>query len=143
MKFLLPKQFRAAFTLLEVMIAVVAFCAASVAILAVVSRSIDNARRLERPMVDASMVAAAVYATTNKIVEVEQKGNLGDVLGDAYKDYWWDTGDTPVEVQTNKLYQVDITISRIDDKAIVSQGSFLFYKPDSPAGSLDGATVAK
>jgi len=127
-----------AFTLLEVMIAVVIFCTAMFAILGLVAQSIDNARRLQSPTVDAGMVAAAVYATTNKIVEIEQRGNLGDILGDAYKNYTWDTGATPVEVETNRFYRVDITIKREDNDAIVSQGSYLFYRPDSPPGSLDG-----
>lgn len=126
------------FTLLEVMIAVGIFCAASFAIFGLVAQSIATARRLQRPMVDAGLVAAVVYAPTNKIFEVKQSGNLRDILGDAYKSYTYDTGDTPVEVETNKLFRVDITIRREGNDSVVSQGSYLFYRPDSPPGHLDG-----
>src|SRR5579859_2268285 len=93
------KRFRRAFSLLEVMIAVIAFCAASMAILSLVSRSIDNARRLQRPMIDASMLAAQ-FSTTNKILEGTVSGELSDALGDAYKGYTWERNAN--EVETNK-----------------------------------------
>jgi type II secretion system protein I len=140
MKFPFAKKLRRAFTLLEVMIAIVAFCSASVAILAVVSRSIDNARRLQRPMVDASLLASEL-SITNKLVEGQLSGSLDDLLGDAYKGYNW--SEDIEEEQTNKLFHVDIVISRSDDKSVISAERFLFYRPDSPAGSMDGATVAR
>jgi hypothetical protein len=136
-----PNISRRGFTLLEVMFATIAFCTASFAILALVSQSLEEARRLQRPMVDAGEVAAAVYAPTNSIVEGTDNGNLGDFLGDDYKNYDW-TADKN-EVGTNKVFQVDITIQREDTQAIVSKESYLFYKPASPAGSMDGATVAR
>ena len=127
------------FTLLEVMFAVIAFCTATFAILALVSQSLDIARRLQRPMVDAGLVAA-MFSITNRIVEQPYSGNLSDLLGDDYKGYTWETvGNAPwYEVDTNKLFRLDIAIKRSGgDGAIVSQGSFLFYKPDSPPGHLD------
>ncbi|HEY3760639.1 MAG TPA: prepilin-type N-terminal cleavage/methylation domain-containing protein [Verrucomicrobiae bacterium] len=132
---------RRGFTLLEVMFAVMAFCTASFAILALVSQSLEEARRLQRPMVDAGEVAAAVYATTNKIVEGHDEGNLSDILGDDYKNYDW--AADKYEVDSNLLFQVNITVTRQDTAAVVSHESYVFYKPDSPAGSLDGATVAR
>jgi prepilin-type N-terminal cleavage/methylation domain-containing protein len=138
---ILPNSSRRGFTLLEVMFAVIAFCTASFAILALVSQSLEEARRLQRPMVDAGEVAAAVYATTNSIVEGHDDGNLGDILGDDYKNYDW--GADKNERGTNKVFEIDITIQREDTQAIVSKESYLFYKPASPAGSMDGATVAR
>jgi type II secretion system protein I len=123
------------FTLLEVMIAVVMFCTATFAILGLVSQSIDNARRLRRPMVDASLVAAQL-STTNKLVEGTYWGDLGDLLGDDYKDYEW-TEDI-LEVRSNKLFNVDIKIQRNNSDAVVSEMNVLFYRPESPPGSLDG-----
>ena len=80
-----PPQ-RGGFSLLEVMFAVVAFCTATFAILALVSQSLDTARRLQRPMVDAGLVASQL-SLTNKLVEGTESGDLGELLGDAYKGY--------------------------------------------------------
>ena len=129
------------FTLLEVMIAVVIFCTASFAILGLVSQSIGIARRLQRPMVDAGLVASQL-SLTNNCVEGQQSGDLGDLLGDDYKGYTWtcDTG----EERSNKLFRVDIKIRRDDaNQPVVSQMSVLFYRPDSRAGSLDGGNFTR
>ncbi|MBU6410178.1 MAG: hypothetical protein KGR98_07305 [Verrucomicrobia bacterium] len=125
-----------AFTLIEVMFAVVCFCTATFAILALVSQSLENTRRLQQPSVDAGLVAAAIYAPTNKIYVGTLSGNLGDILGGAYDNYSWE-GVADRE-QTNRLRRVDITIRRDDTQAIVSRERFLFYKPQSPPASLEG-----
>jgi len=123
------------------MIAVIAFCAASMAILALVSRSLDNARRLRRPAVDATELAA-VFSTTNQIVEGTDTGDLADVLGDAYKGYTYEWIKT--EISPQKLYEVDFHIfSQGQDKSLISAETNFFYSPQSPAGSQDGATVAR
>jgi hypothetical protein len=141
MKMKFSKQnVRRAFTLLEVMFAVTAFCVASFAILALVAQSLDSARRLQRPLVDASLLASQL-SVTNILIEGTESGDLGALLGDAYKGYTW-TEDIEEE-QTNKLFHVDVVIQRSDDKSIVSADRYLFYRPDSPAGSLDGATTAR
>ena len=124
------------FTLLEVMFAVVAFCTATFAILALVSQSLDMARRLQRPMVDAGLRASQL-SLTNKLYEGTESGNLGDLLGDKYRDYTWAT-DT-WEEQSNKLFHVDIVIQRGGENGpVVSKMRVLFYRPDSPPGHLDG-----
>ncbi len=129
---------RSAFTLLEVMFAMVAFCTATFAILALVSNTLADARRLQRPMVDAG-VLAAVLSQTNQLVEGVRSGDLGDVLGDSYRGYTW-TRDIE-EVQSNKLFQVDFIVqSDSGEKPVVSKMSILLFRPGSPAGSLDGAT---
>jgi hypothetical protein len=130
----LPRQ--DAFSLLEVMFAVVAFCTASFAILALVSQSLDHARRLQRPMIDAGLVASEL-SLTNKFVEGTMSGDLGKLLGDSYRGYTWDYAID--EVQSNKLFQAVILIQKNDgNKPVVSKMTVLFYRPDSPAGSLDG-----
>ena len=130
------KTARGGFTLLEVMFAVIAFCTATFAILALVSQSLEIARRLQRPMVDAGLVASQL-SLTNKLVEGTQSGDLGELLGDAYKGYPWDCAVD--EAQTNKLFQVVIALqSNEGNKPVVSKMTVLFYRPDSPAGSLDG-----
>jgi len=127
------------FTLLEVMFAVIAFCTATVAILALVSQSLEEARHLQRPMIDTGLVASAL-SLTNKMVEGSFSGDLDDLLGDSYKGYTY--SGVVNEVQTNKLFEMDIAIQS-GNQTVVSQGSYLFYVPASPAGSLDGATVAR
>jgi len=130
-----------AFTLLEVMFALVAFCTATFVILALVSNSLDNARWLQRPMVDAGVLAGEL-SQTNQLVEGIGSGNLGDSLGKAYQGYTWMRDIR--EVQTNKLFQVDFIIqNNSGDKPVVSKMSILLFRPNSQAGSLDGATTRR
>ena len=135
------KAVRDGFSLLEVMFAVVAFCTATFAILALVSQSLDTARRLERPMVVAGLVASEL-SLTNQFVEGTQSGDLGKLLGDSYQGYTWDYDIE--EAQTNKLFQAVIVIQRNDAyRSVVSKMTILYYRPDSPAGSLDGGNFTK
>ena len=73
-----------AFSLLEVMIAIGIFFMAVFAILGLVSSSLENARRLQRPIVDASPVAGYLLQT-NVLVEGVYEADLGDFLGNAYQ----------------------------------------------------------
>lgn len=130
--------FRRAFTLLEVMFAMVVFCTAMFVILALVSNSLANARRLQRPLLDAGVVAARL-SQTNLVVGTYHV-NLGDLLGKTYDGYVC-TYDIE-EVQTNKLFQVDFVVqSNSGDRPVVSKMSTLLFSPNSPAGPLDGATA--
>ena len=131
-----------AFTLLEVMFAMVAFCTAMFVVLALVSNSLTNARRLQqRSIVDAGVVAAEL-SQTNQLVEGTYSQNLGDLLGNAY-DHYHCTYDIQ-EVQTNKLFQVDFIVqSDSGDKPVVSKMSILLFRPNSPAGSLDGGPTIR
>lgn len=132
---------RYAFTLIEVMFAVAAFAIAMFSILALISNSLADARRLQRPMVDAGVVAS--WLSQTNLVEGTYHVNLGDLLGDTYNRYNC-TYDIE-EVQTNKLFQVDFVIQDNSsyEKPVVSKMSILLFSPNSQAGSLDGATVAK
>jgi type II secretory pathway pseudopilin PulG len=127
---------RQAFSLLEVMIAIGIFFMCIFVILSLVSSSLQNARRLERPMVDAAMLASEL-SLTNQIVEARQSGDFGKL----YPGYTW-TADIN-EVMTNKLFQVYYVIRRSGSPEVFQKMSVLFFRPLSPAGSLDGATVAK
>jgi len=125
----------AAFSLLEVMVALAIFFASAFAILSLVAGGLANARRLERPPVDAAAVAS-IYSLTNKIVESTQSGDLGDMLGDDYRGYTWESNSE--EVESNKLFRVDFTIySPAPGHPVFSQISTLFFRPQSPAGSMD------
>lgn len=127
---------RRAFSLLEVMIASAMFFLGVFAILGLVSASLGNARRLQRPQVDASPVLAQ-FAATNKLVAGTYTGNLSELLGKNYNDYRWTAEVT--EVATNKLFSVECVVQpNYGGKEIISDLTTLFFRPDSPPGSLDG-----
>jgi type II secretory pathway pseudopilin PulG len=129
-------ELQRAFSLMEVMIAMGIFFMSVFVILSLVSSSLQNARRLQRPMVDAAMIASEL-SLTNKLVETTMSGDFGK----AYPGYTW-TADIN-EVMTNKLFQVDYVVQRSDNRVVVQKMSVLFFRPKSPAGSLDGATVGR
>jgi prepilin-type N-terminal cleavage/methylation domain-containing protein len=126
---------RRAFSLLEVMIAIAILCMGTFAILDLISSSLANARRLQRPLVDGSAVIAEDVAT-NKLIEGIYEGNMGDLLGKNYNDFKW-TKEIR-EVQSNKLFQVDVIIQHYGSRDAVARTTTLLYKPDSPPGSMDG-----
>ncbi len=125
-----------AFSLLEVMIAIAMFFVAAFAILSLVSSALANARRLQRPLVDAGPVLAT-YANTNILIEGTYSGNMSDILGNAYRDYNW-TADIE-EVATNKLFSVQCVVLYRGAREPVSDLTTLLYRPQSPAGSMEGA----
>ena len=132
---------RHGFTLLEVMIAVGIFFVCVFTVLSLVSSSLANARRLQRPLVDAGAVESCL-SVTNRLVEGTYTINLGEVLGDAYNGY--DCTYVVQEAETNKLFQVGYTVqSTTGSHEIIYSMTNLFYSSQSPAGSLDGATVAR
>lgn len=126
-----------AFSLLEVMIAIGIFFMATFAILALVTNSLSNARRLQRPQVSAGMLAGEL-ALTNQLVE----GNFSGDFGELHPDYTWESVVT--EEQTNKLFRVDYIVqSREGGKPVTSKMTILLFRPQSPAGSLDGGTTTR
>ena len=132
---------RRAFTLMEVMIAVAILFMCTFAILGLVSSTLENARHLQRPLVDASALVSQL-SLTNQIVEGTFSGNLGDVLGKAYQDYNW-TG-VITEVESNRLFQADFVIQNaFGNKDVISRTTTLFYRPQSPPGSLDGGNFVQ
>ena len=135
-----PAALRRAFTLLEVMIAVGIFFLGAFAILGVISSGLENARRLQRPIVDAGVLASDL-CVTNQLVEGTWAGNLGDLLGHDYDEY--DYTETITEEQTNRLFRADFVLQLRGNGQPVSKMSVLLWRPLSPAGSLDGATVRR
>ena len=132
---------RHGFTLLEVMIAIGIFFMCVFTILSLVSSSLANARRLQRPLVDAGALASWL-SVTNRLVEGTYTVNLGDLLGDAYNGY--NCTYRVQEVETNKLFQVNYTVQgTAGNHDFIMSLTNLFFSPQSPAGSLDGATVAR
>ncbi len=134
------QKLRHAFSLLEVMIAIGILFMGTFAILGLISTSLSNARRLQRPLVDASALASQL-SITNKLVEGVYSGNLGDLLGKAYNDYKW-TGEI-IEVQSNKLFRADFVIQSTRSQDIISRTTTLLYRPESPPGSLDGGGLSR
>jgi len=112
-----------AFTLLEVMIASAIFFMAMFALLGVMSNGIHAAAILQKNAPTAGM-AVAKLTLTNKLEEVSQAGDFGEV----YPDYRWEL--YPREILTNGLFQVDVLVYH-EDK-VFSTMSILLYRPDSP-----------
>jgi type II secretion system protein I len=136
----ISRRGRRAFSLLEVMIAAALFFLAVFAILGLVSQSLANARRLQRPQMDASAVLAQ-YAATNSLEEGTYSGNLSDLLGEAYRNYRWTAQIT--EVASNKLFSVECVVEASGNREIISDLTTLYYRPQSPAGSLDGGNFIR
>lgn len=131
------RKSQSAFTLMEVMIAIGVFCIGVFAILDVVASVLHGARLLDKPMVDAGVVANQIVQT-NSIVEISGvSGDLSEFLGDPYKGYAYVYDIN--EVESNRLYQADIAVtSDAPGKPVISKMSILLFRPLSPAGSLDG-----
>jgi Tfp pilus assembly protein PilV len=120
-----PPSARAAFSLLEVMIACGIFFMAVFAILAMISGVLRNARSLRRVELDAGMVAAQV-SNTNKLYEGSASGDFGKM----YQDYSWEAETS--WAGTNGLFQVDIVVRRRGMQKPVDVMSIWLYRPESP-----------
>jgi Tfp pilus assembly protein PilV len=125
-----PHPRAAAFTLIEVMIAVTIFFMAMFSILGVLSASLHAASILRSNSPSPAMVAGQL-SLTNKLSEGSDSGNFGEI--DEYKNYRW-FSQTRMAA-TNGLFQVDIQVinpgGRLD-----SSLSVLFYRPDSQQGHM-------
>ena len=99
-------NFARAFTLLEVMIALMIFFMAIFAILGTVTRSLGAARSLQQKFPDIDALGAEVIMTlkTNKLEEGSADGDFGDL----YPGYTW-RRDINLKA-TNGLFQVDFII---------------------------------
>jgi len=122
-----PHASRAAFSLMEVMIACGIFFMAVFTILALVSSVLRNARGLRRISLDAGMVAAQL-SNTNKLTEGAQSGDFGSM----YPDYSWDADQ--YEVATNGLWQVDIVVRRHGLSKPVDTMRIWLFRPESHSG---------
>jgi prepilin-type N-terminal cleavage/methylation domain-containing protein len=129
---------RGAFSLLEVMVAIAIFFVGSFAILSLISASLANVARLQRPTVDASPVLAR-YAATNSLIEGTYQGSLGEpqLLGKEYADFNYIVDIE--EIASNHLYSVRCVIMpAMGHKNAVSDMMTVLYRPQSPPGSMDG-----
>jgi len=114
----------AAFTLLEVMIAMGIFFMCIFAILEVVATNLRGARALQSPPVDVSLLIDDLYQT-NKLQEGSDSGDFGDL----YKDYVWASETT--QVATNGLFKVEFLVTHRGDSAQTHM-SVLLWRPESP-----------
>ena len=124
---------RAAFSLVEVMVACGIFFMCVFAILAMISSVLRNARLLRRVELDAGMVAAQV-SNTNKLYEGSASGDFGKM----YPDYSWETETYEPPGATNNLWQIDIVVRRRGLQKPVDMMSIWLYRPESPASTGPG-----
>ena len=99
-----------AFTLLEVMIAVSIFFMATFSILALMSRSLAQARSLQPMQVDANMVFAEL-SLTNRLTEGPLPDEIVQHFQHLYPDYTCE--GTITEIATNGLFQVEVHVSGV------------------------------
>ena len=114
---------RLAFTLLEVLIAAAIFFMGIFALLGVLSNGLHAASILQKNAPTTGM-AVAELTLTNKLEEVSQAGNFGEL----YPDYRWEL--FPHEILTNGLFQVDVIV--FHEEKVFSTMSVLLFRPDSP-----------
>lgn len=126
-----------AFTLIEVMIAIGVFCIGVFAVLELVASVLHGARIFNKPMVDAGVIASEI-GQTNKLIEVRNvTGDLSEFLGKSYQGYTYSYDIT--ERESNRLFEVDMVLfGNSASKPALSKMAVLFYRPASPAGTLDG-----
>jgi len=119
-----------AFSLIEVMIAIAIFFAASFVILALVSSGLRTARMLRITRPNAGMLAAEM-TLTNQLEEGVESGDFGNM----YREYTWTK--TTSEAATNGLWQVDFEIYRRGQGHVPdSTMSVLVYSPNSKSKRL-------
>ena len=124
----------AAFTLLEVMIAVGIFFMCVFVILELVSTNLRHVQRLQKPNVDIGSLASEL-SLTNKLEEGSDAGDFGAL----YPRVSWNRNITMVG--TNGLFQVDFTVQ--DSSAggrlpVQSSLSIFLYRPESTMGISTG-----
>ena len=116
----------AAFTLLEVMIAMGIFFMCIFAILEVVATNLRGARSLQNPPVDVSLLIDDLYQT-NKLHEGPDSGDFGEL----FPGYEW-TSDTTL-VATNGLFKVEFLVThRGAGENTQTHMSVLLWRPESP-----------
>lgn len=120
-----------AFSLLEVMIALGIFFMAVFTILALVSGTLRNARALQRPYIDAGMVAAQ-YVNTNRFSEGRVSGQFEDPL----HDYSFEV--ETMEAATNGLLQADIVLFRRGQPEPMDKLRIFIYDPSFRSTPFSG-----
>lgn len=125
-----PRSPTIAFTLLEVMIAVAIFFMATFSILALVSRTIAQARYLQPMQVDAATVAAEL-SLTNYIEPGPIPPEIIQHFEHMYPNYT--CGGTITEISTNGLFQVDIEVGGVTagKHVATSKSSVYLFRPNA------------
>jgi hypothetical protein len=125
---------RAAFTLLEVMIAVGILFMCLFAVLALLSNSLASARKLQQHRtIDVATADGLAYvpaSTTNQLTE-DDAGDLplDELYPNAgYKGTWY-----PTKAGTNGLWLIDILVTR--NNRLELQSHFMVYNPKAGDGS--------
>jgi prepilin-type N-terminal cleavage/methylation domain-containing protein len=138
--------FQRGFSLLEAMIAIGILCVGTFAILALISSSLANARRLQRPLVDAGNVLAFYVGTTNKFDEGTYSANLSEILGKSYHEYKYTFNVGPPVNDpegTNDLLQLDAVIQYANggNHDVLSQATTLYFEPGHSARKPGGGLM--
>jgi Tfp pilus assembly protein PilV len=121
---------RAAFTLIEVLIALGIFFAAMFTILELTSRNLRAARAIQQYNLDVSSLAAEL-TLTNALEEGSVRGDFGDL----YPGYTW-RRDVML-YGTNGLFEVHFTVyGAVDGRTVESTLRTLMYRP---GGTIRGA----
>jgi general secretion pathway protein I len=117
-----------AFTLLEVLIAMAIFFLAAFAVLELTTRSLRSARSLQSPAPSASVLAADIMNSTNKLEEGTENGDFEDL----YPEYRWQRVTSVYS--TNGLFQIDFWVYKANKRGTEAADlSILLWRPDSVA----------
>jgi prepilin-type N-terminal cleavage/methylation domain-containing protein len=125
-----------AFTLIEVMIAMMIFAVVALAVLQLMAVSLGAARALQLPEADPGMVAAEL-SLSNSLVEETVSADF-----DLFPNYSWERD--VYEVSSNGLYQADITVvHKLPRRGVTeSKMSVLMYRapmgPPKPGSGRRG-----
>jgi hypothetical protein len=126
---------RAAFTLVEVLIAVGIFFMVGFAVLEMVVRGLGAARALQVRHADVAMLASEMAATNSILEEGVESGDFGDFYPHAR---WVRTIE---EIGSNGLFRLDFVVyETVGRNEVRSEMSILLHSPGSPKGRLSGGT---
>ena len=129
------RNVRRAFTLIEVMVAMLLFFLAVFSILELVSMCLRNARLLQRPTVNTAAVASWL-SVTNRLSDGMLSGDFRDILGEQYKRFEWQA--EPREL-TNGLFIVPFGIIEHTEKGdSASAMTTLMFMPGSAGAGRRG-----
>lgn len=134
MKITCQQHRQTAFSLLEVMIAIMVFFMAIFAILELTSRNLKMARSLQQTLIDPGAVAAMI-SLTNTLEEVTESGDLGPEHPEV--QYTW----TATEAGTNGLFKVNIVVSQpVNGRMLETPLEIFLFRPQGApqAGATTG-----